>query len=124
MGNQIIAKPNMYYTNCHRIIYNVETCKNKKKEESIVVLDEVNTQAAKLLRPLNYPCHIYGIVGHKLTNFFKFGEMQTMFKDKGGENIENKPIVEVKVANVLVNMVDVHVTTLIQICVFKFLFIY
>ncbi len=46
--------------------------------------------------------------------------MQTMFKDKGGENIENKPMAKVKIANVLVNMVDVHVATLIQICVFKF----
>jgi len=45
MGNQIIAKPNMYYTNCHCIIYNVETCRSKKKEETIVVLVEINTQA-------------------------------------------------------------------------------
>ncbi len=73
---------------------------------------------------MNYPCHIYGIMGHKLAIFLKFGEMQTMFKDKGGENIENKLVAKVKVVNVSVNMVDVHVTTLIQICVFKFSFIY
>jgi hypothetical protein len=59
-------------------------------------------------------------VGHKLTKCLNFVEMQTMFKDKGGENIENKPMAKVKIANVLVNMVDVHVATLIQICVFKF----
>ncbi len=34
-----------------------------------------------------------------------------MFKDKGGKIAENKPIVKVKVTNVSVNMVDVHVTT-------------
>jgi hypothetical protein len=63
-------------------------------------------------------------MGHKLAIFLKFGEMQTMFKDKGGENIENKLVAKVKVVNVSVNMVDVHVTTLRQICVFKFSFIY
>jgi len=92
----------------------------RKKEETIVAIVEVNTQVAKLLRPLNYPCHIYGIVGHKLTKCLNFVEMQTMFKDKGGKNIENKPMAKIKIANVLVNMVDVHVGTLIQICVFKF----
>jgi hypothetical protein len=34
-----------------------------------------------------------------------------MFKDKGGKITENKPIVEVKIMSVLVNMVDVNVTT-------------
>ncbi len=33
-----------------------------------------------------------------------------MFKDKGGKTVETKPINEIKVVNVLVNMVDVHVT--------------
>ncbi len=37
--------------------------------------------------------------------------MQTIFKDKGGKTIKNKPIVEVKVANASINMDDVHVTT-------------
>ncbi len=37
--------------------------------------------------------------------------MQTMFKDKGGKTIKNKPIAKVKVANASINMVDVHVTT-------------
>jgi hypothetical protein len=44
--------------------------------------------------------------------------MQTMFKDKGKENIENKPIDEVNVASVSINMVDVHVATQIQIMCF------
>jgi len=36
--------------------------------------------------------------------------LQNMFKDKGGKTVETKPINEIKVVNVLVNMVDVHVT--------------
>ncbi len=34
-----------------------------------------------------------------------------MFKDKGGQTIESKLIVEIKVVITLVNMVDVNVTT-------------
>jgi hypothetical protein len=37
--------------------------------------------------------------------------MKTMFKDKSGKTIGSKPLVEVKVVNVSINMVDVHVTT-------------
>jgi len=65
-------------------------------------------------RPLNYVCHVCGILGHKLTNCLKFCEMQTMFKDKGNKNTKNKPIGKVKVTNALVNMVDVHVTIQIR----------
>lgn len=36
--------------------------------------------------------------------------MKTMFKDKGGKTIKNKPIGKVKITNASVNMVDVHVT--------------
>jgi hypothetical protein len=39
-----------------------------------------------------------------------FGEMQTMFKDKGSKTIKSKPTVEVKIITTLVNMVDVNVT--------------
>lgn len=65
--NQTITKQNMYYTNYHRTNHNVETCISKK-EEPIIVAIEVTTQVSKPPRPLNYPYHIYGIVGHKLTN--------------------------------------------------------
>ncbi len=50
-------------------------CKSNKKEELIVTIVKVNAQAAKPPRPLNYPCHICGIVGHKLTKCPKFDEM-------------------------------------------------
>jgi hypothetical protein len=50
-------------------------------------------------------------VGHKLTNYPRFGEMQNMFKDKGSQTIESKLAVEVKVVTTSFNMVDVNVTT-------------
>jgi len=50
-------------------------CKSNKKEEPIVTIVKVNAQATKPPRPLNYPCHICGIVGHKLTKCPKFDEM-------------------------------------------------
>jgi hypothetical protein len=37
-----------------------------------------------------------GMMGHKSTNYPKFGEMETCL---GGKTIENKPIIEVKVAS-------------------------
>ncbi len=85
----------------------METCKSQKEEPTIVI--EINAHVGKPSRPLNYPCHICGILGHKLMNCPKFNEMQTMFKDKG-KTIENKHVPEIKVVNVSINMVDVHVT--------------
>ncbi len=96
----------MYCINYHHMNHNVEICINKKEEPTIIT-----TQANKPLRPLNYPCHICGIMGDKLMNYLKFGEMQNIFKDKGGQTIESKPIVEVKVVIALLNMVDVNATT-------------
>jgi hypothetical protein len=84
----------------------VETCINKKKEEPTIA----TTQANKRPRPLNYPCHICGIMGDKLMKYLRFGEMQNMFKDKGGQTIKSKPVAEVKVVIILINMVDVNVT--------------
>jgi hypothetical protein len=62
----------------------METCKSNKKEEPIVVVVETIIQVGQPSRPLNYPCHICGIVGHKLMNCPRFGEMKTMFKYKRG----------------------------------------
>jgi hypothetical protein len=62
----------------------VETC--NKKEEPIVSAIKVTTQVGKPPTLLNYPYHICGIVGHKLINCPRFGEMQSMFKDKGGQS--------------------------------------
>jgi len=89
----------------------MEMCRSKKKEKPIVVVMEVNAQPTKQLKPLTYPYHICGLNRHKLTTFPKFNEMQTMFKDKGNQNVEKKHVVDVKVTITFMNMVDVHVTT-------------
>ncbi len=82
MGNQIIAKPNLFCTNYHRTNHNMETCRGKKEEEPTITTIEAIIQVGKAPRPLNYPCHICGIVGHKLMNCLKFGEMQNMSRIK------------------------------------------
>jgi hypothetical protein len=66
-GIQIVAKPSMYCTNYHHTNHNIKTCRSKK-EEPIITAIKVATQVGKPPRLLNYPCHICGIVGHKLTN--------------------------------------------------------
>jgi len=43
-------------------------------------LAKINTHTSKPPRPLNYPCHICGIMGHKLTKYSKFGKMQTCLR--------------------------------------------
>jgi hypothetical protein len=50
-------------------------------------------------------------MGHILTNCPRFGEMQSIFKDKGSQSIEYKLAIDVKTVIALVNMVDVNVTT-------------
>jgi hypothetical protein len=100
----------MYCTNYHRTNHNIETCKSKK-EKPIVTATKATTQVGKPPRLLNYPCHICGIVGHKLMNYPRFGEMQNMLKDKGGQSTKFKPVIEVKMFTTSINMVDVNVTT-------------
>jgi hypothetical protein len=41
MGNEILAKPNMSYTNYHHTNHNLETCKNKKEKPTIVVVETI-----------------------------------------------------------------------------------
>jgi hypothetical protein len=43
-------------------------------------------------------------------NYPRFGEMQNMFKDKGGQSTKFKPTSKVKRVTTSVNMVDVNVT--------------
>jgi len=52
---------------------------------------------SKQLKPLTYPYHICGLNRHKLPTCLKFNEMQTMFKNKGNQNVEKKHVVDVKV---------------------------
>jgi hypothetical protein len=39
MGNEILTKPNMSYTNYHHTNHNVESCKNKKEEPIIATIE-------------------------------------------------------------------------------------
>jgi uncharacterized membrane protein YbaN (DUF454 family) len=50
-------------------------------------------------------------MGDKLTNHPRFGEMENMFKDKGGQTIKSKPTIEVKLITISINMVDVNAVT-------------
>ncbi len=76
----------MYCTNCHHTNQNVKTCRSKKEEPTITTIEAI-THANKPPKPLNYPCHICGIMKHKLMNYPIFGEMQIIFKDKALEKI-------------------------------------
>jgi hypothetical protein len=80
--NQATIKPNMCYINCHHINHNIKTCKNKKEEEPTIIVTKSTIRASKPPKPLDYPCHTCGMLGHKLTNCSRFGEMQNMFKDQ------------------------------------------
>jgi hypothetical protein len=44
----VLEKTWMYCTNCHRTNHNVETCKIKRKEKSIIVVSKVTTQQIKV----------------------------------------------------------------------------
>lgn len=76
-----------------------------------MAIAKVNAYVAKLLKPLTYPCHIFGIIGRKLTTCPKFNEMQNMLKDQINENKNNKLIIDVKFTIAFEIMVDVHVAT-------------
>jgi hypothetical protein len=67
-------------------------CKSKR-EKTFVTAIETTAQVGEPSKPLNYPCHIYGIVDHKLMNCSKFGEMQTVFKNKGDKIVKKKHII-------------------------------
>jgi hypothetical protein len=64
-GNQIATRLRMYYTNCHRTNHNVETWRRKKMEETYYSHCQSYYLSHKPPRPLNYPCHICKIIGHK-----------------------------------------------------------
>jgi len=100
----------MYCITCHHINHNVKTCRSKK-EELIVVVTRATTQASKPPKLLNDLNHICGIMDHKLTNYQRFGEMQSIFKDKGSQSIESKLAIKLKTIIASINMVDVNVTT-------------
>jgi hypothetical protein len=65
----------MYYTNYHKTNHNVETCKVKRKEKSILINSKVTTHQIKVQRPMKYYCHICNETGHRITDCLKFNGM-------------------------------------------------
>jgi len=104
----ITEKIGMYYTNCHRTNHNVETCRVKRKEELVPAIFDITTQHIKVQKPMRYFCHICGDTRHKLIDYPKYNDMQNMFKNKGVKIGEKPFVVEAKVANPSVHMVDVN----------------
>ncbi len=98
----------MYYTNCHRTNHNVETCRVKRKEESILVVSDITTQHTRVYKHVRYSCHICGETGHKIINCPKYNDMQNMFKNKGLKTTEKPYVVEPKVTNPSIHIMDVN----------------
>jgi len=61
--------------------HNVETCRKKKKQTMVATIEATQT-SKKPHKTSSYACHIYGLNGHKMTNYHKFVEMQNMFHGK------------------------------------------
>ncbi len=97
----------MYYINYHKTNHNVETCRVKKKN-SILVVYEVTTQQIKVQKPMRYYGNICGGIGHKLIDCPKYNDMHNMFKNKRVKNTKKQGVVEPKVANPLVHIMDVN----------------
>ncbi len=57
---------------------------------------------------MRYSCHIFGETGHMIINCLKYNDMQNMFKNKGMKPTKKQVVVETKVTNPLVHMVDVN----------------
>jgi hypothetical protein len=47
----------MYYTNYHKTNHNVETCRVKRKEDSVLAVSEVTTQQIRVQKPMKYYYH-------------------------------------------------------------------
>lgn len=78
----------IYYNYTNHI---VNTCCNKG--ELVVIVLEVIVKSSKSPKPMNYPCHIYRVIGHKMVDCSRFSEMQNLFKDKNVKLAKNQLIV-------------------------------
>jgi len=95
----IPEKTRMYDTICHMINHTVESFKVKRKEDFVPIVFEVITQQIKVHRPMRYSCHICGDIRHKIIDCPKYKGMNTTNK---------QVVVEPKVSNPSVHMVDVN----------------
>ncbi len=56
---------------------------------------------------MKYSCHICGETRNKIIDYPKYNDMSNMFKNKGVKTIEKPSMVEPKVANPSVHIMDV-----------------
>ncbi len=57
---------------------------------------------------MKYSYHICGDIKHKIIDCLKYNVMQNMFKNKGVKPIGKQVVVEPKVSNPSIHMVDVN----------------
>ncbi len=104
------GKTDKHCTNCGMINHNVETCKKKKKQTTVITI-EVAQPNQKTQKTSSYACHICGLNGHKMMNCPKFVEIYKMFHGKSVIGSEVQPIAKTQIVITNVNVVDVNVTT-------------
>ncbi len=98
------VKTKLFCTNCKCTNHKVEPCHNK--EEAIISVVEVMIHNNKSAKPLWFPYHVCGLMGHKMVECPHFTKTQKMFKNKNAKpktstTLEKKPFI------ILVNMVVV-----------------
>ncbi len=57
---------------------------------------------------MKYSCHICGDTRHKIIDCPKYNDTKNMFKNKGAKPTEKQVVVEPKVSNPSIHMVDVN----------------
>jgi hypothetical protein len=57
---------------------------------------------------VRYSCHICGDIGHKIIDCHEYNDMQNMFKNKGVKTTKKPSIMEPKVTNPSIHIVDVN----------------
>jgi hypothetical protein len=57
---------------------------------------------------MRYSYHICGDIGHKIIDCIKYNDMHNMFKNKGMKLTDRQVVVEPKVSNPSIHMVDVN----------------
>jgi hypothetical protein len=86
--------------------HNVETCRKKKMKTTMATVDAAQP-SQKTQKTSSYACHIYGMNGHKMTNYPQFVEMQRMFHGKSMTITKVQLVVETQTIIRYVNVVDV-----------------
>ncbi len=90
--------------------HNVKTCRKKKKQTMVATIKAAQP-SPKTQKTSSYACHIYGLNGHKMTDWLKIVEMQKMFHGKSMTIAQVQPITKTQTIIMDVNVADVNVTT-------------